>query len=54
MQKAVSFNDVAIVFVNGRNYKTMFLHMRKDEAVNLSDLTGKKWNVIKDKTYYYI
>ena len=35
MLKAVNFNDVAIVFVNGNDYKFLFWYMSKDEAINL-------------------
>ena len=46
MQKAMSFNDVAIVFIKGNNYRIHFWYMCKDEAIgiihnsNLSDKTG--------------
>ena len=35
MQKAMSFNDVAIIFVEGNGYKIYFWYMSKDEAINL-------------------
>ena len=35
MQKAMSFNDVAIIFVEGSDYKIYFWYMSKDEAINL-------------------
>ena len=35
MLKAVNFNDVAIVSVNGNNYKFLCWYMSKDEAINL-------------------
>ena len=35
MLKAVNFNDVAIVFVNGNDYQFLFWYMSKDEAINL-------------------
>ena len=60
MQKAISFNDVAIVYVKGSVYRIHFWYMSKDDAIiimnnsNLTDkmsvfcnfflLTYKKWN----------
>ena len=35
MQKAVSFNDVAIVYVKGSAYRIHFWHMIKDDAINV-------------------
>ena len=35
MQKALSFNDAAIIFVEGNDYKISFWYMSKDEAINL-------------------
>ena len=35
MQKAVSFNDVAIVYLKGSAYGIHFWYMSKDEAVNI-------------------
>ena len=45
MQKAVSFNDVAIVYVKGTAYRIHFWYMNKDDAINLmnnSNLLNKK------------
>ena len=45
MQKAVSFNDVAIVYVKGTAYRIHFCYMNKDDAINLmnnSNLLNKK------------
>ena len=45
MQKAISFNDVAIVYVKGNAYRIHFWYMSKDDAVNImnnSDLIDKK------------
>ena len=44
MQKAVGFNDVAIVYVKGSGYKIYFWYMSKDDAIgimNNSDLMDK-------------
>ena len=45
MEKATSFNDVAIVSVNGNDYRIQFWFMNNDEVMNLlrnADLTEKK------------
>ena len=35
MQKAISLNDAAIVYVKGSTYRTHFWYMRKDDAINI-------------------
>ena len=46
IQKAMSFNDIAIVSINGSDYRIHFLYMNKDDAIsilhssNLNDKTG--------------
>ena len=46
MQKAMSFNDVAIVYVKGNAYRIHFWYMSKDDAIiitknsNLIDRKG--------------
>ena len=35
MQKAVSFNDIAIVYVKGSAYRIHFWYMIKDDAINI-------------------
>ena len=35
MQKAISFNGVAIVFIKESDYRTHFWYMSKDDAVNI-------------------
>ena len=35
MQKAVNFNDVAIVYVKGSAYRIHLWHMSKDDAVSI-------------------
>ena len=45
MQKAMSFNDVAIVSIKGNNYRTHFWYISKDGAINIihnSNLIDKK------------
>ena len=35
MQKAMSFNNVAVVYVKGNAYRIHFWHMSKDDAINI-------------------
>ena len=45
MQKATSFNDVAIVYVKGSVYRIHFWYMSKDDAISImnnSNLVDKK------------
>ena len=35
MQKAMSFNNVAIVYVKGSAYRIQFWYVRKDGAINI-------------------
>ena len=35
MQKAVSSNNIAVVYVKGITYKTQFCYMSKDDAINI-------------------
>ena len=49
MQKTMSFNDAAIVYVKGNAYRIYFWYMSKDDAINIinnSNLIDKK------KTFY--
>ena len=44
MQKAITFNDVAIVSIKGNDYRIHFWYMSKDDAINImnnSDLNEK-------------
>ena len=66
MQKAMSFNDVAIVYVKGSAYRIHFWYMSKDDAINImngSNLVNRsgglsiffiiyKMNEYADLTYY--
>ena len=46
MQKAMNFNDVAIVSIKGNDYRVHFWYMSKDDAIsimnnsNLNEKTG--------------
>ena len=45
MQKAMNFNDVAIISVNGRDYRIYCWYMSKDDAINImknSNLNEKR------------
>ena len=45
IQKATSFNDIAIVSIKGNNYRIHFWYMSKNDAINLmnnSSLNKKK------------
>ena len=45
MQKAISFNDVAIAYVKGSAYRIHFWYMSKDDAISImnnSNLVDKK------------
>ena len=47
MQKAMNFNNVAIVSVKGSDYRIHFWYISKDDAINIlknSDI--KKWIII--------
>ena len=35
MQKAISFNNVAIIYVKGSAYRINFWHMSKNDAINI-------------------
>ena len=37
MQKAMSFNNTAIVYVKGSAYRIHFWYMSKDDAINIMD-----------------
>ena len=44
MQKAINFNDVAIVSIKGNDYRIHFWYMTKDDALSImsnSSLNGK-------------
>ena len=45
MQKAMSFNDAAIIYVQGSAYRIHFWYMSKDDAISIingSNLIDKK------------
>ena len=40
MQKAMSFNNVAIAYIKGSAYRTHFCYMSKDDAINIMNGTN--------------
>ena len=45
MQKAMSFNNIAIIYVKGNPYRIHFWYMSKDDAINImngSNLVDKR------------
>ena len=38
MQKAMGFNNIAIVYIKGKTYRIHFWYMSKDDAINI--MTG--------------
>ena len=39
MQKAMSFNNIAIVSIRGSSYRIHFWYMNKDDAVNIMNVS---------------
>ena len=35
MQKAINFNDIAIVSIKGNDYRISFWYMSKDDVINV-------------------
>ena len=45
MQKAVNFNNIAIVYIKGNAYRIQFWYMSKNDAINImngSNLVNKR------------
>ena len=42
MQKAMNFNDVAIVSVKGSDYRIHSVYIRKDDAINVMKNSDQK------------
>ena len=40
MQKDMSFNDIAIVYVKGNAYRIYFWYMGKDDAINIMNVSN--------------
>ena len=45
MQKSMSFNDVAIIYVKGSSYRIHFWYMSKDDAISIMN----NFNLIEKK-----
>ena len=55
MQKAISFNNVAVVYIKGNAYKINFWYMSKDDAINKipgSNLDDKMGVLLKKFVLY--
>ena len=55
MQKAVNFNDVAIVYVKGGAYRIHFWYMSKDNVLNMMNNATliEKMGILSFFYYYY-
>ena len=54
MQKAVSINNIAIVYIKGSAYRIHFWYMSKDDAINIMNNSSliDKMSENTDLTYY--
>ena len=54
MQKALSFNNLAIVYVKGSAYRINLWYMSKDDAINVMNGSNliDKMGVLYKKIYY--
>ena len=48
MQKAMNFNDVAIVSIKGNNYRIHFCYMSKDDGISIMNNSS-----LNKKLHYY-
>ena len=51
MQKAMSFNDVAIIYVKGSACRIHFWYMIKDDAISIMNNANL---LIKDVFYFFL
>ena len=54
MQKAMSFNDVAIIYVKGSAYRINFWYMNKDDAISTMNNSNIVDNKLIDKKRCFI
>ena len=57
MQKAVSVNNVAILYIKGNAYRIQFWYMNKDNAINImngSNLVDKRGVLQKKKLFFLL
>ena len=40
MQKAMGFNNIAIVYIKGNTYRIHFQYMNKDDAINIMNVSN--------------
>ena len=50
MQKAMSFNDVAIIYVKGSAYRIHFWYISKDDAISIMN----NFNLVDKKCFFFI
>ena len=55
MQKAVSFNDITIVYVKNNAYRIHFWYISKDDAINIMNNSNliNKMRVLKKKFFFH-
>ena len=55
MQKATSFNDVAVVYVKGSAYRVHFWYMSKNDAISIMN-NSKTWliKMVFYNSFYYV
>ena len=55
MQKATSFNDVAVVYVKGSGYRVHFWYMSKNDAISIMN-NSKTWliKMVFYNSFYYV
>ena len=51
MQKAMNFNDVAIVSIKGNDYRIIFWYMSKDDAI--STMNSSSLNEKNGSLYFF-
>ena len=53
MQKAMSFNNIAIVYVKESAYKIHFCYMRKYDAINITNGSNSVDKGVFYKVFFY-
>ena len=55
MQKAVSFNNIAIVYIKGSAYRIHFWYISKDDAINKMNNSSliNKMGVLQKKLIFF-
>ena len=54
MQEAISFNNIAIVYIEGNAYRINFWYISKDDTINIMNVSNlvDKRGVLLKKNYY--